>query len=109
VNFDACAGGEPVLVAGPEFMIPSLHADSPVEFDGGHASQSSRCRCFGISSLAQVWMCSFVGQCYYTVNAAVKVLHLLRWNSVCFGILHEAVHADHELGGCKDHLLRLDV
>lgn len=108
VDFDAGAGGESVLVASNDCLTIS-QADSPVELHDGHASQSSRCCCFGIRGLAQLWMRSIVGQCYYAVDAAVKVLHLLRWNSVCLRILHKAVHADHELGGCEDHLLRLNV
>jgi hypothetical protein len=97
-----------VLVASNDCLTIS-QADSPIELHDGHASQSSRCCCFGIRGLTQLWMCSVVGQCYYAVDAAVKVLHLLRWNSVCLRILHKAVHADHELGGCEDHLLRLKV
>jgi hypothetical protein len=108
VDLDACAGEESVLAA-RILIILSLQIDSPVELHDGHASQSSRCCCFGIIVLDRLRVCSFIRQCHHTIDAGVKVLHLLRWNCICFRIFHKTVHADHKLSGRKDHLLRLDV
>lgn len=50
-------------------------------------------------------MRSFTGKSDKAVNSRMKLLHLLDRSSVHFGVLHKAVHLDHELGRREDGLL----
>ena len=54
-------------------------------------------------------MRSSAGKSDQPINPGMEFLHLLDWRSMCFGILHEAVHLYDELRRRQNGLLRFDV
>lgn len=50
-------------------------------------------------------MRSSAGKSDEAVDSCMKLLHLLDRSGLCFRILHEAVHLDHELRGRQNGLL----